>query len=173
MEQLQYPIGRFARPESLTPETRAAAIHDLIELPARIRAAVDGLSEEQCNTPYREGGWTIRQVIHHLADSHMAAFVRTKTAYTEDNPAVSPLPWDAWAALPDYKAPLCTSLSLIENVHTRWVLFWSSVDEKGLARTMNHSKNGPQTLDHYLHLYAWHGKHHTAHVTSLRQRNGW
>jgi uncharacterized damage-inducible protein DinB len=134
---------------------------------------VGGLREQQLDTPYRPGGWTVRQVVHHVPDSHMNAYVRFKLALTEDAPTIKPYAEDRWAKLSDSSAPLETSLTLLENLHSRWVLLLRSLSEEDWGRTFRHPELGVRRLDQTLGLYAWHGLHHTAHVTSLRQRMGW
>lgn len=171
---LSHPIGKFVYREGIAPEERAALLAPVRELPSRIRASVAGLSRERLDTPYRDGGWTVRQVVHHLADSHMNAFVRFKLALTEDNPRIKPYAQDAWAALPDGKAAdVEASLSLLEGLHLRWGTLLESLGPSDWARTMDHPERGKLTLDYTLQLYAWHGRHHTAHVTALRERKGW
>ena len=169
-----YPIGRFAYRAKLSPEERAARIEEMRALPALVRSAASGLSRERLDTPYRDGGWTIRQVVHHLADSHMNSFMRFKLALTEDNPRIKPYAQDAWAALPDARAAdVEFSLGLIEGLHARWVLLLESLTPADYERTFDHPERGKLTLEYTLELYAWHGKHHLAHITSLRKRLGW
>ena len=143
-------------------------------MPARLRAAVDGLTEGYLDHPYRDEGWTVAQVVHHLADSHINAYVRFKLAVTEDNPPVKAYNEARWAELADASATdVRGSLDLLASLHGRWVVFLRSLEAAQFSRTYNHSAMGPVTLDHALALYAWHGRHHTAHVTSLRERMGW
>jgi hypothetical protein len=174
MEQdLRYPIGplTFAPP---SPEVRRAAIADVAALPGKLRAAVAGLADAQLDTPYRPGGWTVRQVAHHVPDSHMNAYVRFKLAVTEDTPTIKPYDEAAWAELADVKTvPVATSLALLEAVHERWVALLRSLSEADWARTFKHPELGVVPLEKNLALYAWHGRHHVAHVTSLRERMGW
>ena len=174
-EDLRFPIGPFAMPASeLTAEQRLHSIQRLAEAPAGFRAAVRGLTPERLNTPYRPGGWSVCQVVHHVADSHMNAFIRTKLALTEDNPTIKPYRQVAWAELPDGRAAsLESSLAMIEGLHERWVLLLRSLAPVDYTRTFNHPESGKQTIDRVLALYSWHGAHHTAHITALRSRNGW
>lgn len=173
IDNLRYPVGRFAPPATSTPEQRAAHIETLRELPERLRAAVAGLSDTQLDTPYREGGWTLRQVVHHVADSHMNAYVRFKLSLTEDWPTVKPYDEAAWARLPDSKLPVDVSLSLIAALHAHWVALLESFSPEDFERGYNHPQMGGQDLARVLALYAWHSRHHTAHITSLRTRQSW
>jgi hypothetical protein len=171
---LSYPVGRFERPESLTDAQRRAAIDSIADAPARFRAAVTGLDDAQLDTPYRPDGWTVRQVIHHVPDSHMNALVRFKLALTEDHPTIKPYDEGAWAKLEDSRStPIETSLSLLDHLHDRLGRVLRAMTPADFARTLNHPENGTLTLDQMLALYEWHGRHHTAHVTRLRERNGW
>jgi uncharacterized damage-inducible protein DinB len=175
MEDLRYPIGPFVMQGlELTEEERLRAIHRLAGTPAGIRAAVRGLNPEQLSAPYRPEGWTVQQVVHHVADSHMNAFIRTKLALTEVNPTIKPYEQSAWAELPDGRgASLETSLSLIEGLHERWVFLLRSLVPADFSKTFLHPESGKQTIDRVLALYSWHGAHHTAHITALRRRMGW
>ena len=171
---LQYPVGKFKRPKKLTEEQRRGCIGVIAETPARLKAAVAGLSAAQLDTPYRPGGWTVRQVVHHLPDSHMNSYVRFRLALTEDQPTIKPYDEALWAELADAKtAPVEASLALLENLHERWVLLLRSLSGAGWARTFRHPELGPMTLEQNLALYDWHGRHHVAHITSLRERQGW
>ena len=171
---LSYPIGKFEYARTSTPEERAQHIADIEQCPARLRDAIRGLNEQQLQTPYRLGGWTVRQVVHHVPESHMNAYVRFKLALTEDNPTVKPYNEKLWSETADVAAtPLEVSLALLENLHRRWVILLRSLTSSDLARPMVHPELGPVKLDRYLAMYAWHSKHHVAHITSLRQRNGW
>jgi uncharacterized damage-inducible protein DinB len=174
MDDLRFPVGRFARPERLTPEQRRAAIDSIANTPARMRAAVHGLDNAQLDTPYRPEGWTVRQVVHHVPDSHMNAYTRLKLGLTEDTPTIKPYDEAAWATLDDVRAtPIETSLSLLESLHDRWVRVLQAMSPADFDRTINHPENGTMTLDQLLALYEWHGRHHVAHINNLRQRNGW
>jgi uncharacterized glyoxalase superfamily protein PhnB/uncharacterized damage-inducible protein DinB len=174
MDDLRFPVGKFVPPASYTPESRQACIRDIAALPAQVRAAVAGLTPDQLKHPYRDGGWSVAQVVHHLADSHMNSYIRFKLAATADNPVVVGYDQGAWAAFPDaVSTDLDVSLAILDSVHRRWVTFLESVPAAAFARTFNHSENGPVALDRALALYAWHGRHHVAHITSLRTRQGW
>jgi uncharacterized damage-inducible protein DinB len=174
MSDLSFPIGRFQRPDSLTDAQRRAAIETIAETPKRFRAAVSGLDDRQLDTPYRPDGWTVRQVVHHVPDSHLNAFVRFKLALTEDHPTIKPYNEAEWAKLEDARStPIETSLSLLDHLHDRWVRVLRAMKPNDFARTLRHPENGDMNLDQLLALYAWHGPHHTAHVTNLRTRHGW
>ena len=174
MSDSQYPIGKFQAPANISDQERQAFIQQIAEAPAALWSAAEGLSEQQIDTPYREGGWTVRQVVHHLADSHMNAFVRFKLAMTEQQPTVKTYDQERWAQLADAKAvPIVVSLNLFDSVHKRFVTLLRSMSPADFARTMNHPEQGIVNLDRYLALYAWHGRHHVAHITSLRERKGW
>lgn len=170
---LSYPVGRFDGRAPRTADTRRAAIQDIASLPAKIRNAVNGFGEAQLDTPYRPGGWTVRQLVHHVADSHMNGYIRTKLALTEENPGIKPYDQDAWARLPDARLPIAVSLTILDAVHERWTLIWRSLQEADFARTFVHPELGQLTLDSQVHLYGWHSRHHVAHVSGLRQREGW
>ena len=169
----QYPVGRFKRPETITPHERMAAIAALAELPGRLDDALDGLDCGELDTPYLEGGWTVRQVVHHIADSHMCGFVNTRLALTEDWPAIIPYNEKAWAMLHDSAAPVGWSQALLESLHARWVMLLESLDDEQWARGFNHPVKGPMTVEMATLLYGWHARHHVAHITQLRQREGW
>lgn len=169
----RYPIGRFNKPAIITPDDRLRAIATLAEMPEMLRNAVDGLDTAQLSTPYREGGWTVRQVVHHVADSHMNAFIRMRLALTEDWPTIKPYDEKAWAMLRDYAAPIEWSLELVESLHARWVMLLQSLSEEQWARGFVHPENGPLTLDVTTLMYAWHSLHHVAHITHLRAKEEW
>lgn len=173
VDNLRYPIGRFSRGDSNAPQIRAAHIDALRQLPARLRASVEGLSDAQLDTPYREGGWTVRQVVHHLADSHVNSVVRFKLALTEDWPTVKTYDEAAWARLSDSNQPIDGSLVFIDALHARWVALLESLSDADFQKGFNHPASGRQTLADSLALYAWHGRHHTAHITGLRERMRW
>jgi hypothetical protein len=174
MEDLAYPVGRFQRPASLTPDQRRAAIESVVAAPRHLREAVRGLDEAQLDTPYRPGGWTVRQVVHHVPDSHMNAFIRLKLALTEDTPMIKPYDQTAWAQLEDARStPIETSLTLLDCVHDRWARVLHAMSPSDFARELNHPENGMMTLDQLLAMYDWHGKHHVAHIVNLRARNNW
>jgi uncharacterized damage-inducible protein DinB len=149
-------------------------IEQIAETPAKVRAAVEGFTEQQLDTPYREGGWTVRQVVHHLADSHMNAYVRFKLALTEDEPTIKTYEQDRWADTVDSRtAPAEISLLLLDGLHDRWAMLLRSLSAADFARKFTHPEHGKMTLERLLGLYAWHGRHHTAHITGLRDRKGW
>ena len=171
---LAYPTGKFTKPTEFTPELRASWIAAIASTPAEFRAAVSGLNDEQLDTPYRPGGWTVRQVVHHVPDSHVNAYVRFKLALTEDVPTVKPYDEAAWALLEDVKStPVETSLTFLDVVHDRWLRIIRSLDQAAFERRYRHPDTGNHSLDYMLAMYAWHGRHHTAHVTRLRERMGW
>lgn len=172
-DELKYPIGPFTCKEEITVDERNACIRDIEELPATLRSLVEGLSEPQIDTPYRPGGWTVRELVHHIADSHMNAYVRFKLAVTEDNPTIKAYDQDLWAGLGDVEAPVGVSLDLIEALHVRWVLFLRSLDEEGFCRPFYHPEEGPMKVSDLLQLYSWHSRHHAAHISSLIERKGW
>ena len=170
----RYPIGRFEQPLEATPELRRQAIEVIAEAPAKLRAAVAGLSPVQLDTPYREGGWTVRQVVHHVPDSHLNAYVRLRLALTEEQPAIRPYQENLWAELPDAKSgPVEVSLALLDALHGRWVRLWRSLSAEQFGRVFIHPDYGPRTVDWLVFLYAWHGRHHTAHITELRRQKAW
>ena len=171
---MSYPIGKFECPESVAPEMRPQLIGEVEAAPAQFRAAVQGLTGQQLDTPYRPGGWTARQVVHHVADSHLHAYVRFRLALTEDQPTIKPYDQSKWAELPDARsAPVETSLELIDGLHQRWVLLLRSLADADFARSFNHPERGVMRLDTTLAMYAWHSRHHAAHITGLRERMGW
>ncbi len=171
---LSYPIGKFQRPQEVTPEMRADFIAEIAAAPGILREAVRGLDDNQLDTPYRPEGWTVRQVIHHVADSHMHSNIRTRFTLTAVEPTIMPYPEALWADLPDARnLPVEVSLLLLENLHHRWVALLKSLSGGDFARTFRHPELGLVRLDTNLALYAWHGRHHTAHITRLRDRMGW
>jgi transposase len=170
----RYPVGRFKRPEAVTPELRLAAIAEIAAMPAALTNALEGLDREQLDTPYREGGWTVRQLVHHIADSHMNAFARMRLALTEEWPTIVAYDEKAWAMLHDSTAaPVGWSVGLIENMHARWVLLLESLTDEQWQRGFKHPERGASTLELTTLLYAWHSRHHVAHITKLREREGW
>jgi uncharacterized damage-inducible protein DinB len=174
MSDLCYPVGRFSPKPELSDADRIQLIQQIADTPASLRKATKGLSEEQLDTPYRPGGWTVRQVVHHVPDSHLNCYIRFKLAVTEDQPTIKPYKENLWAELVDAKSsPIEPSLTLLESVHHRWILFLRSLSAADFARTVNHPENGIMNLDRLLQLYAWHGRHHVAHITALRERMGW
>ena len=169
-----YPIGKFEMPKQITPARRQQAIEEIASTPAKMRAAVKGLNDAQLDTPYRAGGWTVRQLVHHVPDSHLNAYVRLKLALTEDKPTIKPYDEDAWSRLADSSStPIEVSLSLLSNVHDRWDRIWRSLKPEQFSRTLIHPENGERNVDWLLFLYEWHGKHHAAHITELRKQKGW
>jgi uncharacterized damage-inducible protein DinB len=171
---LRYPVGKFEWSGAGSDAERKKFIEQIEDAPATLRAAVAGLAEAQLDSPYRDGGWTVRQVVHHLADSHLNAFSRFKLVLTEDEPTIKTYEQQLWAETPDAKtAPVELSLTLLDSLHRRWVLLLESLGAVDFARSMKHPELGTVTLDRYLALYAWHGRHHVAHITSLRERMGW
>ncbi len=175
LTDLRYPVGTYTLVTVPTGEQVSEWIADVSAAPAAMRAAIDGLGPAQLDTPYRPGGWTVRQVVHHLADSHMNAYVRFKLALTEDTPTIKPYDEAAWAELEDSATvPLSVSLDLLDALHTRWVALLRSLAPDDLERDFRHPEKGRiMRLDSTLGMYAWHGKHHVAHVTALREREGW
>jgi hypothetical protein len=170
----RYPIGKFAWPETVTPGMRAVFVEDIAATPARLREAVRGLTDQQLDTPYREGGWTVRQVVHHVADSHLNMYVRLRLALTEEVPTIKPYDENKWAGLHDAKTlPVEVSLQLLESLHHRWVALMRSMPEGDFSRTFRHPEHGEVRLDKITAMYAWHGKHHAAHITGLRDRMSW
>jgi hypothetical protein len=170
----RYPIGKFEMPARVTPARRQQAIDEIAATPAKLRAAVKGLNDAGLDTPYREGGWTVRQVVHHVPDSHLNAYVRLKLALTEDRPTIKPYNEAAWAELADSKTtPIEVSQTLLDSVHTRWDRLWRSLKPEHFARVLIHPEHGERTVDWLLFIYEWHGKHHAAHITELRKKKGW
>jgi uncharacterized damage-inducible protein DinB len=174
MEDLSYPIGKFHVDEPISPPRREQWIAQIAEAPSLFRAAVAALDQSQLDTPYRPGGWTVRQVAHHLPDSHMNSFTRFRLALTEDEPTIKPYDQERWAELRDSRtAPVEISLALLDALHARWVILLRSLSDQDWKRAFRHPEIGRMTLELNLALYAWHGRHHTAHVTALRRRMGW
>lgn len=172
MSDPRYPIGRFAAPTVVPPTLRRELIDEIEALPGHLRAAVEGLSEEQLEQPYREGGWTIRQLVHHVADSHINAYARFRLAATEEHPTIKPYDERRWADLPDAReADVALSLALLDALHARWTLLLRGLPDEAFARVFVHPENGAVPLDRALAHYAWHGAHHVAHVTKWRERH--
>ena len=172
-EDLRYPVGKFDK-STIGSENRAESIKTIHHLPKVIENAVIGLTEEQLDTPYRPGGWTLRQTVHHVADSHINSYVRFKLALTEDEPpTIVPYYEDRWAELTDSRLPIQVSLPIIEGVHRRWVNLLTTMSDEDFQKIFKHPETGDWTLDDALALYAWHSRHHTAHITRLREREGW
>ena len=174
-DDLRYPTGRYQWPAEAVPAAeRTRWIQEVAAAPAALRAATAGLTDAQLDTPYRPGGWTVRQVAHHVPDSHVQAFIRFKLALTEDEPRIKAYFEDRWAELPDSRGPIGPALAMLEAVHTRWLDLMAGMAEEDWSRTFFHpERNAMLRLDATLGLYAWHGKHHVAHVTGLREREGW
>ncbi len=171
---LRYPIGRFESVSTLTAAQRRECIAQIAAAPEGLRRAVAGLDDRQLDTPYRPGGWTVRQVVHHVPDSHLNAYTRFKLACTEPTPTIKTYDEARWAELPEARsAPIEVSLGLLESLHRRWVLYLESLGPPEFARTFHHPEWGTSTVDWLLAQYAWHGRHHTAHITALRERMGW
>ena len=174
MSDPRYPIGKFNYAGSPDESQRKTLIEDIEQTPAAMRAAVQGLSPQQIETPYRDGGWTVRQVVHHVSDSHMNGYIRFKLALTEDAPTIKPYMEDRWAKLGDVQStPLEVSLSLLDSLHDRWVRLLRSLAAQEWKRVFNHPELGTMPLEKNLALYSWHGRHHVAHVTELRKKMGW
>jgi len=171
---LQYPIGRFDWNINPGDAERRRAIDEIAALPSAMRKAVHGLSEEQLDTPYRPGGWTVRQVVHHVPDSHLNAYTRVKLALTEDRPTIRPYNEARWVELPDTAhTPLGISLTMLEALHERWVVLLRSIEPQDFSRKFVHPEAGEMDIGKAVYHYAWHGRHHLGHITSLRQRMGW
>ena len=174
MDDLRYPVGYYTPPSVIDAEMRERWLDELEQLPATLKKAVSSLSEKQLDTPYRPGGWTVRQVVHHLPDSHMNSYCRFRLGLTEENPTIRPYEEGNWAELTDAKnAPIALSLTLLDALHVRWILLLRSLSEVQYGRTYTHPEMGEKRLDWTLGLYAWHSRHHLAHITRLREREGW
>ncbi len=174
MSDLRFPIGKFQPEAIMTEAKREQMMAAISAAPAQVRAAVADLSDEQLDTPYREGGWTVRQVVHHLPDSHLNSYVRFRLALTEEQPTIKPYDEAQWAELTDAKtAPIELSLNLLESLHKRWEVLLRSLTAQDFARAFQHPELGLITLDTNLCIYAWHGRHHIAQITALAERQGW
>lgn len=174
LETLRYPIGRFCWSSEIGPGSRDQWLRAIEDTPGQLRRVVSGLTVEQLDTPYRPGGWTVRQVVHHYADDHLNSYVRFKLALTEEAPAIRPYGEALWAELPDARlGPIEPSLALLAALHLRWIEAWRALPEADWLRTFYHPKRGPVTLQQLASLYAWHGQHHVAQVRALRVRSGW
>ncbi len=171
---LRYPIGKNDRKSMLSPAERRTAIDAVAAAPRHLRAAVAGMSDSQLDTPYRPGGWTVRQLVHHVADSHLNAYTRFRLALTEENPTIKPYEEAKWAELDDARTmPVGVSLDLLDALHARLITLLRGQADDVFQRTLNHPQNGPMTVDALLGIYSWHGRHHVAHVTSLKERMTW
>lgn len=174
LETLRYPVGRYRPVAAPTQEQRTSWVADLERFPVALRAAVEDLDAARLDTPYREGGWSVRQVVHHVADSHMNGYIRFSLALAEEGRTAPLYDQDAWAARPFARTgPLEPSLTLLDGLHARWVATTHGLGEAELRRTIEHPENGPMAIDDLLNLYAWHSRHHLAHITTLREREGW
>ena len=174
MSDPRYPIGKFNGQAPASPAEREKFIKEIEETPAKLKAAIHGLSDKQLDTPYRDGGWTVRQVVHHVPDSHLNSYIRFKLALTENEPTIKPYCEDRWAELADSElTPVEVSVNLLDSLHKRWVLLLRSLKADEWKKTFRHPELGAITLDKTLALYAWHGRHHVAHVTGLREKMGW
>lgn len=172
-EDLRFPIGEFDKNIQITPAIRDEFIKTILNLHDNLSRAVSSFNENQLETPYRPGGWTVKQTVHHIADSHINSFVRFKLALTEDAPTIRPYYEDRWAELPDSRMPIDVSMQIIKGVHLRWAKILMEMSEEDFQRTVIHPDSGAWTLESFLGLYDWHSRHHTAHITRLRARNGW
>lgn len=173
MDELRYPVGHFVPSPALAAADRPALIDEIEALPSLLAAVVTPLTRAQLDTPYRPGGWTVRQLVHHLPDSHLNAYVRCKLALTEDEPTIKPYDQAVWAELPDSGSEIETSLILLASLHKRWVALLRALTEADWHRRLRHPEMGAIDLDFILQLYAWHGRHHVAHITALIERSGW
>ena len=173
IEDLSYPIGKFDKNLEITTASKQEYINEIAELPKKVKDAVENLNDEQLDTPYRPDGWTVRQTVHHIADSHLNSFIRFKLALTEDMPTIRPYFEDRWAELEDSDLPIEHSLKIIEGLHTRWAYLLNEMTDEDFQKKLNHPESGEWTLNKMLGLYAWHSRHHTAHITKLRERNNW
>lgn len=174
MSDLRFPIGKFDKTATVSEADYPRLIGEIAATPGALKSAVAGLSRDQLETPYRPGGWTVKQVVHHLPDSHMNAYVRFKLALTEDEPAIKGYDEAMWAELSDsQRVPIDVSLDLLDSLHMRWVALLRGMDAPAFLRRLKHPERGLLTLAHMLGLYAWHGPHHVAHITALRSREGW
>jgi uncharacterized damage-inducible protein DinB len=174
MTDPRFPIGKFHYDGTTSEEQKQAFLTDIAESPAKVRGAIKGLSDTQLDTPYRDGGWTVRQVVHHVPDSHLNSYVRFKLALTEEEPTIKTYAEDRWAELADSKqTPIEVSLTLLESLHDRWVRLLRSLTPEQWKRTFRHPELGPMSLEKTLALYSWHGKHHVAHISELRKLKGW
>jgi hypothetical protein len=173
MSDLKYPIGKYVMPEAFSDTERKALIATIAGAPGALRAAVQGLDDHQLNTPYRPEGWTVRQVVHHVPDSHMNAYIRVKRGLTEAEPMIKTYAEERWAELPDSAGPIGVSLDLLDALHQRWVFLLERIGPDDFARTVHHPDLGILRVDQLVGAYAWHGQHHIAHITRLRSRMGW
>jgi hypothetical protein len=174
MADLRYPIGKFTYNGSPTEDQKQQYLADIEQTPSKMRKAIQGLSPQQLDTPYRPEGWTVRQLVHHVPDSHLNAYIRFKLALTEDEPTIKPYAEDRWAQLADTQAtPVEVSLTMLDSLHDRWARLLRSLKPEDWKRTFRHPEMGLMPLEKNLALYSWHGRHHVAHITALRERSGW
>ncbi len=174
LEELRFPIGKFSRPEIVTPEQFDIFVNEIEQLPYDLRKSVAGLTDAQLDTPYRDGGWTVRQVTHHLFDSHINSYTRLKLTLTQDHPTIMPYNEATWAELNDAKfAPVELSLGMLDALHTRWGISLRTLTPEQRKRTFYHPESGVWRIDQNVAMYAWHGKHHVRHITGLRKRMEW
>lgn len=165
----RYPLGKFEFPDHVAPETRLQWLREVEDTPAKLREAIDGMSASQLDTPYRDGGWTVRQVVHHVVDSHLNSYIRFRLALTENEPTIKPYHEDLWAELPDAKtAPVELSLAMLDALHARWMLLLRTLTDQDFSRSFRHPERGLMTLEKNLALYAWHGRHHVGHVLLVK-----
>lgn len=172
-EDLRYPIGKFSRDFELTAELKKQFVEEIERFPQKLKSAIENLNDERLDAPYRPGGWTIRQTVHHVADSHLNAVTRFKLALTEDVPTIRPYYEERWAELADSRLPVESSLQIVEGLHSRWTTLLEAMTEQDFQRKLIHPDSGEWTLAQFLGLYSWHGLHHTAHIVRLRERNDW
>lgn len=173
-EDLRFPVGKFAPPAEITEEMREKFLHTIESLPPNLKDAVEDLTDIQLDTPYRPAGWTVRQVVHHIADSHLNSFCRFKLGLSEDVPTIKTYDESVWAEMADSKdTPIELSLNIIDGLHARWTRLLKSMSDADFEKKINHPERGEMTLGALLALYDWHSRHHTAHITKLRERNGW
>ncbi len=172
-EDLRYPIGKFSKDIEITPELRKEFVGDIAALPANVKKSAEDLTDEQLDTPYRPEGWTVRQLVHHIADSHLNSIVRFKLALTEDAPTIRPYYEDRWAKLEDSFLPIEPSIKIIEGLHLRWTSLLSSMSDEDFQKKLIHPESGEWTLEQFLGLYSWHSRHHTAHIVNLRKKEEW
>ena len=174
LDLLRFPVGRFKAIPNPSSEDRKSWIEAISDCPSQLRAAVEGFVDTQYDTPYREGGWTVRQLVHHIYDSHSNAFIRIRLALTQDNPRINAYDQDAWAHLTDsLTVPAEISLGMIDGLHLRWVVMMQGMTADQFSRMLDHPESGPMSLDFMVQLYAWHCLHHVRHITALRERKGW
>lgn len=174
MDDLRFPVGKFRYEGPSTDDQKKDLLKQIAQTPAELRASIQGLSNSQLDTPYRPEGWTVREVVHHVPDSHLNSYVRFKLALTEDEPTIKPYAEDRWAKLADTKeTPVEVSLTLLDSLHDRWVRLLRSLTSDDWKRKLRHPERGTMTLEENLALYAWHGRHHVAHITELRKRMSW